>query len=393
MSSRAILWWSAALVAVPLALAIFVWTGFDRIPMRVRSAPEPAAQRDAFLALQRFTKVMGRPMTVSRDIGALDNLSAGGVLILGETREQVLTPTRLAHLLAWVEHGGHLVLPAVPGEHDPLQKLLEVRVVASPARKARPIEGDGTVALRVEGSERVLHAALPNSAYSLEAYGHAAPAWSAGNGGSVHLMHLRRGTGAVTLVWPWRALADNDDLGKADNAAVVWTLLNIVTHAGPVRYISDIEVPTLWQWLRTSAWAVLVSGALLIAVWLGRIVPRFGPLLPDPSTDRRALVEHLRAMGRAVWRAKEDEGLRYWLACVRGSVTARALTRDPGLMGLSNLEQARIISRRVGARAGAPDAQRVRIALAGDALSLEGGAAREGFTQVIAILQQVEELL
>jgi hypothetical protein len=35
----------------------------------------------------------------------------------------------------------------------------------------------------------------------------------------------------------------------------------------------------------------------------------------------------------------------------------------------------------------------VRIALAGDALSLEGGAAREGFTQVIAILQQVEELL
>ena len=207
------------------------------------------------------------------------------------------------------------------------------------------------------------------------------------------LMHLRRGTGAVTLVWPWRALADNDNLGKADNAAVVWTLLNIVTHAGPVRYISDIEVPTLWQWLRTSAWAVLVSGALLIAVWLGRIVPRFGPLLPDPSTDRRALVEHLRAMGRAVWRAKEDEGLRYWLACVRGSVTARALTRDPGLMGLSNLEQARIISRRVGARAGAPDAQRVRIALAGDALSLEGGAAREGFTQVIAILQQVEELL
>jgi hypothetical protein len=40
---------------------------------------------------------------------------------------------------------------------------------------------------------------------------------------------------------------------------------------------------------------------LLLAAWLWRIMPRFGPLIPDPLPARRRLLDHLRASGLFHW--------------------------------------------------------------------------------------------
>jgi hypothetical protein len=387
------MWWSTASIALVMLLAIAVWTQFDRVPETVRTPPEPAAQRDRYLALERFTAAQGRPLTVTHEPGALDGLAPQSTLILGEGRTRVLTEERVARLFEWVDRGGHLILPAQAGDRDPVMRVLKVRV-ASGTRGARApfdarLRGAEVMSLRIAGTDPVLKAFIEPFVEPLKTLDGAAADWSAGTASGPYLMHFKRGQGAVTVVASWDALARNESLGTADNAAVVWMLLNLVHREGPILLMTRIHVPTLWEWLRESAWTALLSAAVLLAVWLGAIVPRFGPLVPEPVPDRRALVEHLRAMGRAVWRTQEDAGLRYWLLCVRRSVVTRAAVSDPLLLRQSPVEQARAIATRV-ATSGKLDPRQVRTAMAGVATALEGGVAREGFTQVVAILQQVE---
>jgi hypothetical protein len=392
--SRAILWWTGGVIAALLLAATGIWSGFDRIPQTVHTPPEPIARNNIYLAFERFGRQMGRPITVGHEAEALDQLQGQQVLILAEARERVLTPERVKAILRWVDEGGHLILPAESSGRDPLLSALKVRVAPRRAGTTPPPHAarDELIALRLGDSDRIVNASIPTFWNPLESYGSPAPDWSAGNSTGEHFMHFTRGQGAITVVWPWSAIASNVTLGTADNAEVVWTLLNLVHRSGPILMLTQVRVVTLGQWLRDSAWAALASGALVLLVWIGRIVPRFGPLLAEPMPERRALVEHLRAMGRAVWRAKEEAGLRYWLACVRQSVYARAAVRDPILARLPPIEQARAIAVRVSAP-GQLDASRVRSALAGTAVSLEDSIGREGFTQAIVILQQVEAQL
>ncbi|MCK7491624.1 MAG: hypothetical protein MZW92_07965 [Comamonadaceae bacterium] len=115
------------------------------------------------------------------------------------------------------------------------------------------------------------------------------------------MLHSERGRGHVTVVADLARLADNRQIGRRDHAELVWTLL-----AAPSARRQGVageparQVPTLGQWLAESAWMVLASAALLLAAWLGRIVPRFGGLAPEPVTQRRSLGEHLTAMAAAL---------------------------------------------------------------------------------------------
>jgi hypothetical protein len=45
----------------------------------------------------------------------------------------------------------------------------------------------------------------------------------------------------------------------------------------------------------------MIAAAILLALALWRILPRFGPILPRPEPARRQLLEHLRAAGRFRW--------------------------------------------------------------------------------------------
>ena len=74
--------------------------------------------------------------------------------------------------------------------------------------------------------------------------------------------------------------------------------------------------------------AMDLAGALLIALWLWRIIPRFGGTCPSPIDERRDLTQHLSAIGRSVWR---EGGATHWLTVVRHALNKRLSLRYPDL--------------------------------------------------------------
>jgi hypothetical protein len=85
-------------------------------------------------------------------------------------------------------------------------------------------------------------------------------------------------------------------------------------------------------WLREYAWTVLVTALLLLAGWLARVVPRFGPLLPPLETSRRSLVEHFSACGR--WFARRGEW-QTLVEPVRRRFMTQLLRRYPKVSAMS----------------------------------------------------------
>jgi len=400
--------WTGAGIVFFFIVVIWFFRNFDRIPVTVHVGANSEAMNNPDLALEKFLVRMGRPATIGRDAQLLDRLPAAGVLVLGAPRRPIMTKARVTELLAWVARGGHLLVDAERDDRDPLLEAIGVNVwratpVTHVVRVQRtPIErqSDRSVVsiapanemtFLVRPGDRILRTSIGPSAPRLRTQG-VTPEWSAGNRYGIHILHFVRGRGAITVIAPLDALAANETLGRYDNAEIVWTLLNLVNPRGPIILVSQLRIPSLWEWLMGSAWMVLTSGLIVLFLWLWRIVPRFGPVAASAVLERRGLVEHLAAMGLAVWRAGGETGLTYWLGCVRRSVMNRAAQRDSDLLRLSPGQQVLWITRRVADKT-AFDAKAIRTALAGQEIDVEAGAARAGFTQVIKILQQVERTL
>ena len=118
-----------------------------------------------------------------------------------------------------------------------------------------------------------------------------------------------------------------------DHAEFAWRLVSGSTPDKPALMFLRIESPSLWSWLSENAWPVLVTALVLFFIWLGRIMPRFGPLEPEAPPVRRSLAEHLRASGRYVW-SRGDVGPL--VDAVRDRVWRTALRRRGGLKGLAH---------------------------------------------------------
>ncbi len=109
---------------------------------------------------------------------------------------------------------------------------------------------------------------------------------------------LPHGGGRVTVVSSLN-FARNGAIAGADNATLAWHVVG--AGEAPISIFNRPERLSLWGWLVRNAWPALVGAALLLALWLARIVPRFGPVAPDPLPVRRRLLDHLLAAGRFHW--------------------------------------------------------------------------------------------
>jgi hypothetical protein len=116
--------------------------------------------------------------------------------------------------------------------------------------------------------------------------------------------------------------ARNPIIGNEDNAAFLWHLLSL-TPAAELQVYLRPERLSLWAFLKQHAAPVLAAAAALLALWLWRIAPRFGPVRPDAPPARRRLLDHLRASGRFYW----AQGLRARLVIAARDAALRAVTR------------------------------------------------------------------
>jgi len=181
------------------------------------------------------------------------------------------------------------------------------------------------------------------------------------------------GEGRLTLLSDARPLR-NRYIGEADHALLLAALAR-ASRPGAVVFVVGSGV-SFWAMLWRSGWPVIVALLVVIAIWLWRALPRFGPLKVETRIDDwRDYRRHLEAVGGFLWRHDRGHSL---LEPLRREVQER-LQRRRAAAGT----QADDIFDLAASISGIPG-ERVRRALVG-----VGAPDPAGFTRITADLQQL----
>ena len=352
--------------------------GYDEIKREVGHKGE--ARIDPYLAGQRFLAELGFEVRRERRWPALD----GGDAMVLLPASMVEGRGTVGQLQRWVSGGGHLVclFDRASSAHN---DWAEIRVAEPPPpaamvewmeglgvdfdRDAGELESAGAEEWMVDGSE----------GYRIEQSGAPRFVWQAGGGEepAESFVSLLIGDGRLTLVADARPLR-NRYIGDADHALLLAALAR-ASRPGAVVFVVGGEV-SFWGLLWSSGWPVIVALLAVIAIWLWRTLPRFGPLKVETRIDDwRDYRRHLEAVGGFLWR--HDRG-RSLLDPLRQEVLERLQRRRAaaGAQAGDVFELAESISK--------VPAERVRQAL-GEA----GRPDPAGFTRITSDLQQLLQSL
>ncbi|MDR2625156.1 MAG: DUF4350 domain-containing protein [Zoogloeaceae bacterium] len=385
MSRRALLFWIVGGIIFATLAAYLFFENVELKTVQKKGSMSLEAQRNPYLATERFLARMGRKTQhVERPV-ALESLPEGGVLILMTAGDNgVMNADRAQRILDWVTRGGYLILEwDWSGTENPLIAPFGV------TKGDREEEKKGIVRreLDASGASSFVEASLPGSGqryrlspeYSTMEAGETPPLWQVEDRYGNQMLHYAWGNGNVTLIGSLRLL-NNRNLGNFDHAEFFWALLQRYQPEGVIHFARRLEYQTLWQWLSTTAWRALLGTAALILLWLFWIVPRFGGVRAVPEAERRGLSEHLLALGRCLWR---ENALSSLLATARREIDQRLAQRHPRLLRLPMLELHQELARQSGL-----DVTEIDAALGSDA-----SPSPETFTRAMQTVQDLERAL
>jgi len=305
---------AARLALAGLGVLLIVWyvSGFERVPVTERVGLSGEARLRPLLAAERFAERMGLPAREARALPELDRLPARSVLILPRQRRSV-DERRAAQLVTWVASGGHLIVEAeFEPVADPVLRRFGLRVERDTAAR-QPVH------LEVTGAGRRLALMSLRPGRMVADYG--TPAFRVGAPGAERIVSLPVGEGLVTAAVELD-FARNPFIGMHDHAELLWRILGLARSEELVVFHHPQRL-SLWGFLVEHAAGALLAAGLLLALWLWRIAPRYGTLLPDPPPVRRRLLDHLRASGRFLW----AQGLGATLAAAARESALRRVAR------------------------------------------------------------------
>ena len=321
-------WITAGVALLGGLLAIWMFSSMERVQERIWIGYRGEARDNPWLAAERLLQRMGRPSARARSVPQLKALPPDGMLVLPRRLASIDRAEQL-RLLEWVEGGGHLVMEAeAPSQPDPILEAAEVgrRAVTSAPRRtspkspppppqakeaesgggggggaqapARPKRPEGTVTATLPGAKAplVVQASLWRT---LEPK---AAVFTLAEGEVTWLAHLQRGAGRITVMNEL-GFANNSQIGLHDHAEFLWQLASLSPGRGAVTFFHSPAKLSLVDWLLQHAPEAIGAAATLLLLWLWRVVPRFGPIAPDPEPARKRLLDHLRASGRFQWAA------------------------------------------------------------------------------------------
>ncbi len=186
-----------------------------------------------------------------------------------------------------------------------------------------------------------------------------------------------RGKVAMVAVDAGDSYFDNDALRQFDHGELLLLLAGQSGPKAPVMLVQHNE-PVSWAaWLWQHGRLVVLGLAALLLLWTWSASRRFGPMLPEAAAPRRALIEHIEASGRWLWRLPQGRALL--LDAVRKRTEKQLLRRLPELHALGPAERAHRLARLTKL----PEAQ------VSDALLGAPASRAADFTRQISILQQL----
>lgn len=109
------------------------------------------------------------------------------------------------------------------------------------------------------------------------------------------------GQGEVEIVGDFGRMR-NQELAAEPSGDWTWQLVAPMLHGGVFHIVYQTELPPLYTYLIRYGWFALLPLLLALFAWLWARSQRFGPLLPLPAPDRRALGEHIQASGEYLFR-------------------------------------------------------------------------------------------
>jgi hypothetical protein len=306
------------------------------------------------LAARRLIESLGIPV---RQLDALQvqmNLPARAALILPSPRG-AMSPALKKRMDTFVRDGGHLILETeLLPLRDPLLDHFGMQRVdlddedsgfswgrgsswnwrepttSGPVDEAEPFQFDAQspqLLVQVQGP------------HALAGEGEAR--WQIGQTATV-ARQIDWGQGRVTVFNALTAF-HNWELGRYDHAEFLHRLLQDAG-AEQVVFIRPWRGGLL-TWFAEHFWKVLPPGAVLLILMLWMVLPRFGPIQPDPEPARRRLLDHLAASGRLLWSRGERELLAK--AAAQGALR-RVRAEYPHTAGLSGEMLALFLTRRCG---------------------------------------------
>jgi hypothetical protein len=228
-------------------------------------------------------------------------------------RPEAMSHAQAQRLVAWVQGGGHLLMPGPPSgaSPGPLAGALGLRAVTAPEEDEGPSRRSardaGCVRLLAPGQvakdERGTWLCQPPFLPAVPGF-----ALSGGNSKDGYRFARRElGAGHVTIVE--LGYLDNDGLRDPAARALAYQLLWPGLGEGRMHLVYSADVPSLFRLLLDNAWMVLLPLLLALAAWLAWRGQRFGPLQPAPEPRRRALLEHVRAAGEFTWSRQRASAL------------------------------------------------------------------------------------
>jgi hypothetical protein len=339
------------------------------------------ARTNPYLAMTRTLEAMGaKTETVAGSDeweAALKQSPKGSTLLLGDRRLVRMTPQRVQAIHAWVQAGGNLIVEAEqPKFDDPLLAAYGIGHVGlrwtskgwvekrdrakgepedestlpfplDPESLGDEVDNESDVArrlreiLRKKEKSRIVFADGNGFDVAFQPYQNLralkvpSTADVISDKTGIRVIQLADGTGQVTAISNFDFMTRRQ-IAENDHAEFVWHMVatqnaqpaaNAKTSPRVLLALRDTE-GGLWKWLMQHAWMVMVAVAVLLLLWLARIVPRFGPLLPAPSLDRRSLAEHFRALGRFV---ANENGWPQLAYAARERFLKRLYRERPGL--------------------------------------------------------------
>ena len=371
MTSRAV--W---LLVILLAVSIGAWffNTFERFEREEYTGYRGEARINRFLAAELLFEEAGYDAESVNAVDASDWLPPASDTLVLKLSPQYELPEPLLALQNWVAGGGHLVVfPAdtqVIGTDSLLSwaglSLVDVETPAVAAANIdEPVDGEVDGGDDVDGPEgdgddeaaasnsktNAKNAAKSGSTYDLPLYGleqrfsiRDADSATISDDSGVLVARTARGDGYVTAVISDRWFTNDFVLADPNTRFALNTLAGDI-EPGKLWFVYENAFPGLFTRLWLAFPAAVLAAALLGAVWIWSVMPRFGPAVTRGSSAQRPITEHIQAAGLFSWR--QDGGS----ALLNGSIEELIEDferRHPGLRGLEPAEQVRRIARVTG---------------------------------------------